>query len=120
VEVSADVDNASVESEADGEPRESPVRSPNGSNLSVFKHNIRKSIGTSFSGFLNEKLINLLKDKTVQLYKSSAIAQRTGRTASALVLSMDAGEEDSQSRRSHSERESWEDDALIRDGKCFS
>ena len=41
------VDNVLAESdaEAEAEASESPVRSANGSGLSVFRHNIRKSIG---------------------------------------------------------------------------
>lgn len=87
-----------TESEADAEASESPIRSTNESSLSVFRHNVRRSI-----------------DKTVRLYKTSAIAQLTGRTTPAQALSVDAGEDDAQSRRSHSERESWEDEDLLRD-----
>jgi len=55
-------------------------------------------------------------DRTVRLYKTSAIAQLTGRTTPAQLLSVDAGEDDTQSR-SHGKRESWEEEVL-RDGEC--
>jgi hypothetical protein len=58
-------------------------------------------------------------DKTVRLYQTSGIAQLTGRTTPAQALSVDVGDDDAQSRRSHSVRESWEDEGLLRDGMCF-
>ncbi|RDB19031.1 MAP/microtubule affinity-regulating kinase 4 [Hypsizygus marmoreus] len=69
-----------------------PPRSANDSSLSVLKHSIRKSI-----------------DMTVQLYKSSGIAQVTGRSTPALTLTADiAGDE-----KSISGGDSWEDDILL-------
>jgi hypothetical protein len=65
---------------------------------------------------MNMNIDVVLPDKTVQLYKTSAIAQLTGRMTPSQVLSVGAGEDDVQSRRSHSERESWEDEGLLRDG----
>ncbi|KAF9468652.1 kinase-like domain-containing protein [Collybia nuda] len=79
-------------------PTESPPPSANDS-LGVFKHNIRKSI-----------------DKTVRLYKTSALAQATGRLVSH-NLSPDVNEGDTESGRSQSERESWEDEVLLDDAK---
>ncbi|KAF5382497.1 hypothetical protein D9615_003045 [Tricholomella constricta] len=79
------------------ESSEAPRRlSINDSSLNVFKHNIRKSI-----------------DKTVRLYKSSAIAQSTGRSTTALVLSPDVDGEGKLPRKSNDVRESWEDDILL-------
>jgi hypothetical protein len=56
----------------------------------------------------------------VRLYKTSAIAQLTGRMTPSQVLSTDVGEDDLQLRRNHSERESWQDESLLRDGVFFS
>ncbi|KAF8073913.1 hypothetical protein FPV67DRAFT_774267 [Lyophyllum atratum] len=72
-------------------PRRSSI---NDSNINIFRHNIRKSI-----------------DKTVRLYKSSAIAQGAGRSTPALTLTADP--EDVALTRGKSNDASWEDDILL-------
>ncbi|KZT67233.1 hypothetical protein DAEQUDRAFT_729268 [Daedalea quercina L-15889] len=81
------------ESEPATSPQDEYPHAGNESGISLFRHGLRMSI-----------------DKTLRLYKSSTMA--LGRSTPALQLPNE--DEDDISRTSISERESWEDDDLIR------
>ncbi|OBZ68659.1 Serine/threonine-protein kinase par-1 [Grifola frondosa] len=91
-------------------------RSPNESGINLLKQSLKISIGMMLhhSHFAVIEPRFRSEDKTVQLYKSSTQALRL--STPALTLESQVIDED-ESRMSLSERESWEDDALVRRAK---
>jgi hypothetical protein len=86
--------------------------------LSGLKNSVKQSIGEFRSPaalFILIRHCVTPLDKTMQIYKASTLAQVTGRNTPARSLSADRMD-DAESRRSHSERQSWEDDDILRDG----
>ena len=82
----------------------------------ILKQSLKMSLGMPFSYDKGSPILTRNRtDGAVRLYKSSTLA--LGRSNPALNAS--AGDaEDGESRRSVSQRASWEDDDLVREGTC--
>lgn len=90
--------------------------SANESGLSILKQSLKMSLGMSSSlRFRNAIPTRHRTDGAVRLYKSSTMA--LGRSANGTNISADADPEIVESPRGLSERASWEEDFLDREGK---
>lgn len=107
-----------VEPSAESRITDDLSRSVNESSMSILKQSLKMSLGMPLSFEPGSSMLTRNPtDGAVRLYKSSTLALGRSNPALNASASAEADADELESRRSVSQRASWEDDVLVREGK---